>query len=157
MPRLPSGSPEAAAVIWNWQPPESTTDPEGASRVRSRAALQAALGATVGALIFLFWSHTLGWVVFGVTGFVFVAALTSPRGLYAAIERLFAALGGVVGRVVNWLALATLFYLFFLPFGLLFRRGRSDQMRRFYEEDAASYWEARERGRSASTSRLRQF
>ena len=55
----------------------------------------------------------------------------------------------VVGRFLTWILLSWIFYGFFLPFGALFRRGRRDSMKRFYEPEALSYWsscEPREAG-----------
>ena len=37
-----------------------------------------------------------------------------------------------------------LFYIFFLPFGKLLRRGRRDRMQRYSDEEAKSYWETPE-------------
>lgn len=59
------------------------------------------------------------------------AALLSPERAYAAIWR-------VVGLVANgigsgWGAPYPLYYLFFVPLGALFRRGRADRLERFFE------------------------
>jgi hypothetical protein len=40
--------------------------------------------------------------------------------------------------------LVPLFVLFFLPFGLLARRGRRDRLGRFFDPDAPTYWKRRE-------------
>jgi hypothetical protein len=49
------------------------------------------------------------------------------------------------------------FYLIFLPFGLLFRRGRRDSMRRYFEADQESYWQRRDPEREETRSRERPF
>ena len=88
---------------------------------------------------------------------ILLAALLSPNGFYRTIEAAFATLGQWVGRGLSWALLSAVFWLFFFPFGLLFRRGHRDSMRRFYEPEAESYWTTREIGRSGSSSRERQY
>jgi hypothetical protein len=80
------------------------------------------------------------WTIAGVIG---LCALVSPLGLYAAIERSFAALGRWTGRALTWLLLPIAFYAFFVPFRALFRRGRRDSMRRYFDAESPSYWSLR--------------
>jgi hypothetical protein len=42
---------------------------------------------------------------------------------------------------MTWIVMIPIFYLFFLPFGKLLRRGRNDRLRRYYEREAETYWE----------------
>ncbi|UCE86720.1 MAG: hypothetical protein JSU66_03010 [Deltaproteobacteria bacterium] len=128
-----------------------------AGRARIRGSIQAAVGITVGVLVYTYGSRPVGSVIATIGTIILLSALLSPTGLYAAIERGFTALGVHLGRFLTWLSMLTLFYLFFLPFGLLFRRGAKDPMRRFYTPDAATYWEDRELGRRGSSSHERQY
>jgi len=151
-----SGRPEAAAAIWHWRaaPAEAAS---AASGRRLRGALQALAGLAVGSVIFAFVSRWAGSVVLTIGSAILLSALLSPDGLYVTIEKAFAALGQWVGRALTWLLLMVIFWLFFVPFGRLFRRGRRDSMTRFYEPEATTYWTGRQRGRSASLSRERQY
>ena len=151
------GRAEAAAAIWDWRSEHSQTPAAQASRPRLRGTLQALVGAGIGALIFALLSRIAGTVVMSVAVVILLSALLSPAGLYAGIERLFAALGRRVGTALTWIVLPLLFYLVFLPFGMIFRSGRRDPMKRFYEADAESYWSPRQVGRSGSASRTRQY
>ncbi len=155
MTGTPAGRPEAAEAIWNFTADERAT--AAPSRVRLRGSLQALAGVGVGVVLFLFVSPTLGRIVMGIAGFILLSALVSPTVVYAGIEKLFDSLGHLLGRAMTWLLMVPLFYLFFLPFGLLFRRGRRDRLRRYSERDAASYWERREGPTAASHSRERQY
>jgi hypothetical protein len=56
---------------------------------------------------------------------------------------MFEALGQALGRGLTFVLMSGLFYTFFFPFGKLLRRGRRDRMKRWFEPDAATYWEAR--------------
>jgi hypothetical protein len=96
-------------------------------------------------------------MVVGVAGLVVVAAVCSPLGAYATIERGFVALGRRVGMGLTWVLLPAVFYLVFLPFGAAFRRGRRDPMHRVFDRDAATYWNDRSTGPTASESRGRQY
>jgi hypothetical protein len=142
MSRLRAGRPEAAAVIWHWRErPGSGSREQSPSKARIMGSVQGLVGASVATAIYLLWSQTIGMVVFCISAIILFTALVSPNGLYRAIQGLFAALGNFTGRVLTWLTLVPLFYLFFLPFGLLMRRGRRDRMKRFLEPDEESYWE----------------
>ncbi len=151
------GRAKAAAAIWDWRGERSQTPAARPSRPRLRGTLQALAGAAVGALIFALLSRIAGTVVMSIATLILLSALLSPTGLYAGIERLFAALGRRVGAGLTWIVLPLVFYLIFLPFGTLFRGGRRDPMKRFYEADAESYWSPRRVGRSGSAFRTRQY
>lgn len=149
------GRPEAAAATWERGEQTSLPGPS-AGRARLRGVLQGLAAAGLGAGVLWLWSP-LGGVVIGVGAVVTLAALSSPLGLYAAIERGLAALGRRTGTALTWIVMGATFYLVFLPFGLLLRRGRRDPMRRFFEAGATTYWEPRTAGRSASASRTRPY
>jgi len=137
-----SGRPEAAAAIWDWSSKESGKKPgPTASSLRLKALLQSFVGLTVGSLLFLYVSETIGMIAIGLASVILLSGLLSPLGLYSAIQRLFEATGRWVGQAMTWIIMVPLFYLFFAPFGFLMRRGRRDQLKCFYEPEASSYWE----------------
>ena len=153
-----AGRPEAAAAIWDWRGPAGSEGvPGGAGSARLRGALRAAVVAAAGLALLLLGFPTPARLVFGVAALVLLAALLSPTGLYFGLERLFAALGRATGRVLTWVLMTPLFYLFFLPFGLLFRRGRRDRLRRFVDPSATTYWEPHDGPTAASGSQERQY
>lgn len=151
------GRPEAAAAIWNWQ--TAGGEPEGAAlRSRQRGAVQSLVAAAIGAGLYLLleW-HTAAIVVWSITGLVLASALVSPTGLFAAIERGFSQLGAWVGAALTWIVMPPVFYLIFLPFGLMFRRGRSDALKRYTDAEATTYWKDRDPEWEATRSRERPF
>ncbi len=152
------GRPEAADVIWTWPPASVGSEEDSPARARVRGLLEALAPAAVGVLFLLYWRSEAAWVAFSIAGFVAFAALVSPLGLLARVHGLAAATGRVVGVLLAWAFLVPVFYLFFLPFGLLFRRGRRDRLTRFYEPDAPTYWSPHGGSvTSASTSREHQY
>jgi hypothetical protein len=153
-----SGRAEAALVIWNWRDPQ----PQGpalpsASRARVQGSFQAAIVAAIGGLLLWLGVRIVASVMLGAAAIVLLAALTSPRGLYPVLDRMARAIGRRIGRALTWLLLVPLFYLFFLPFGLLFRRGRGDRLKRYFDTQAPTYWEPVEGPTAASSSHETQW
>ena len=152
---LRGGRPEAAAAIWDWRPaPPAASSSAGGQRLRG--AIQAVVGFGAGTVFLLVQIHSLAAVAFTIAGIVLASALFSPTGLYAAIDRAFQALGRWIGRILSWILLPALFYLVFFPFGALFRRGRKDTMKRFFETGSDTYWSPR-RAKSDPASYQRPF
>jgi hypothetical protein len=146
-------NPKASAVIWRWRETEAEAPGPSAASVRVRGSLQALAGYAVAVAIHLFWSQTVAIVAFALTTVVLFCALVSPHGLYSLVRRLFDATGRVVGHAMTWIVMIPIFYLFFLPFGMLLRRGRNDRLRRYYESEAETYWEPHTPMQSSSLER----
>ena len=156
--QLAAGSPEAAAVIWNPLGGDEERDRvQRAGSARRRGRVQAAIAAVAAGLIYGLWSHAAAALVISLAGIFLVASQISPLRAYAAIERGFAALGHWTGEAITLVTMTLLFFSVFLPFGLLFRRGARDPMKRFYESERDSYWERREGARTGSDSHRRLY
>ena len=152
------GRVEAAEQIWEWreQSPE-TSAPTSHTRARIRGTLQAAAGGVAGSF-FLWLGWTLpAWAVLSTATLILVSALFSPGGVYATLERMLVAIAQRLGRALTWVLMVLLFYLFFTPFGMVFRRGKRDSMKRFFDSEAETYWEPHEGLTAASTSHESQF
>jgi hypothetical protein len=131
--------------------------PPPVGRIRLRGALQGAVALAVSGAFFAVGWSTAAAIALVLGSAVALAALLSPGFVYAGLERLFAATGRGVARALAALLLPLLFFGIFTPFALLLRRGRRDAMTRFFEPEARGYWSKRDRGRSASKSRVRQY
>jgi len=116
---------------------------------------QVALGFGVAAALVGLGRPRLAIGVGSAAALLGLAALLSPLGLFAAIERLLAAVGTRIQRALTWLLLPMIFFLFFVPFRRFFRRGRRDSMRRFYDPGAPSYWQPREASPARGAERYR--
>ena len=151
------GRAEAAELIWDWRRGGDESTPRSYARERRRGALQAVAGAFMGG-IFLWLGWTLpARIVLSVAGLILFCSLVSPGGLYATLERFMGAVAMRLGAGLMWTLMLPVFYLFFMPFGLLFRRGRRDRLKRFFDADAPSYWEPHEGPTAASSSHRNQF
>ena len=156
--QLAAGRPEAAAVIWNpLGGDESGERVQQARAARRRGRVQTLVAAGAAALCYGLWSREVATVVICVAAILLIASQASPLFAWAAIERAFAALGRYTGEAITLVTMTFLFYTVFLPFGLLFRRGARDPMKRFCESERASYWERRNTARTGSDSRMRQY
>lgn len=144
--RIRPGRPEAAAVVWDWA---SAPDDASARAAKARRAglLRAVVAGVAGGAFFYFDRVVMAGVAWGVGGLTLVLAMTSPLGAYAALDRAVARLGQGIGGVLTWLLLAPVYLLFFMPFGLLFKRGARDPMKRALSPDAETYWEPRPEAR----------
>lgn len=139
-----TGRPEAAAAIWDWRRSQSRQrSGEERKRARIRGAVQAVVGLALGTVIFLFWSRGLAGVVWAIAGLTLAAALFSPDRAYARITWLIGFVATGIGVGMSWLLLTPLYYLFFAPFGLLFRRGAADRLERRFDRSAPTYWKRR--------------
>ena len=137
------GSADASAAIWNWRSAKGDAAAPSGLR-RGKGVRQGLVGLVMGAAVYFGLSPHMGLVASTVSSFILISALVSPDGVYAAIERLIGGLVGAVGKGGTAVVMVPVFYLIFLPFGVLFRRGRSDGMKRFYDESSDSYWLTRE-------------
>ena len=148
------GRPAAAAVIWRWR--EAKFDAvEPTSKIIVRAVIQSSVGFAVAGILFNRVSKPMAYVVLAIACVNLGCAVVSPHGVYRGIERGLAWFGTKVGLLLSWLLLAPLLYVFFFPFGMLFRRGKNDLLGRTYDRSAATYWTTRSPNKL--TSRERQF
>ena len=135
------GKPEAADAIWQRHGSNSDDARLPTGNVRIGGTIRALISASFGVGVYLIWSQTVGTIVLCIAGIIFFSAIVSPNGLYRGLQGLFGSLGNFTGRVLTWLMLVPLFYLFFLPFGKLMRRGQRDALKRKLEPESESYWE----------------
>ncbi len=147
-------SPET--VAWPWRQRAAAEAPSAAP-IRTRATLQTVVAWAIAGVLYAF-GHGLAAALVGViSSLAWVVALISPQGAWAILGSAMAGLARAVASALGWLMLIPLFYLFFLPFGLLFRRGSKDPMRRNLDKGAASYWIERQPVSDRITARKRMF
>jgi hypothetical protein len=79
------------------------------------------------------------WWALGVAA-AFAAVAALRPGLLARPNRLWSRLGVLLGMLVSPIALGALFYLAFVPIGLLMRLAGKDPLRLRRDAGSASYW-----------------
>ena len=104
----------------------------------------------------LWYGGGLRWWSVGVAAAFAVVAVVIPRVL-AVPNRLWMKLGLLLGKIVSPIALGILFYLVFLPIGVLMRLAGKDPLKLKRDAAAPSYWVDREPPGPPPTSMTNQF
>jgi hypothetical protein len=151
-----------SAVVWNWRGGGAQEDrrTREAAHARRRALLGAAIGLTVAALLFFLWKKPIPAQVIAAVAVLLslpglVAPLTAGRAVARALDRF--AYG--VGLTVTWVLMTLLYYLLFLPVGLVLRAAGNLAITRGFDRRLASYWinvEEREKARAARVDPYRR-
>lgn len=158
-PRVQSRA-EASSVAWSWR---DRAAGEAAAREREAAAnrrkgvIGAMIGLAVAALIyFVFHRPVAAAVVAGIAVLIGLLALASPLGLYKGLTRALDRFAHAVGSGMTWVLMPVLFYVVFLPIGLLLRaRGRL-AISKGADPRMTTYWKSTERERTPESYR-KQF
>ncbi len=151
------GRPEAAALMWTWQNNAAPDNGARAAALRNKGMLSAGVGLAAAGIFFALGHPTLASIVGAIALFTLITALVSPTGVYASIDGKLITFGRWVGTAVGWVVLMPVFVGFFVPFGLLFRRGAADPMKRAFDRSSASYWRKREADEDVEGRRKSQF
>jgi hypothetical protein len=154
---------EAASVAWSWRDRAAR---EAAARDREAGAnrLKGLIGGGVGLafaalLHFAFHKERSAEVIAAVAVLIALAALASPLGLYKRLTRAFDVFAHAVGSAITWALMTVLFYLVFLPAGLILRGRGKLGITRGADRRLPTYWIAtdeRERARTPESYR-KQF
>lgn len=143
-------------MVWTWRVPRADARVSEAAAARRAGLLRAAVGLVVGAVVWAIWRTSFGAVIVGVSVVVGLLALLSPLGAYRVLDRAIAWLGRTIGSAVTWGLMPIVYFLLFLPVGLLLRaRGRL-RLQGGPDKALASYWIATDR-RPPAESYERQF
>lgn len=152
-----AGRAEAAALVLA---AAAAPAPLPSGRPRLRGLTQSGVAFAVAGGFLWLGHRTPAVIVATIATGIALAALASPQGAFAAIERGVAALGRGIGRVLTWILLPAIFFAFFVPFGALFRRGRRgrrDALQRRFDRDAPSYWKPADPRRQTPEAHARQY
>ena len=144
-------------TVWPWKADQSSLLRESVGKVRLGAVGQGIIGGAVGTAVYFYLSPTVGMVAWVISGLLALIGLISPLGLYSKISSGMESFGRFVGMVLSWLLLVPVYYLFFTPFRLLFRRGKKDAMKRWLDPEASTYWIERSNPLPEPDSYQRQF
>jgi hypothetical protein len=154
---------QASSVAWNWR---DRSGDQTAARAREAAAnrRKGVIGAAVGlafAALLHFGVHKerSAMVVAAIAVLVALLALASPLGGYKVLLRGLDAFAHAVGAAFTWGLMAILFYLVFLPAGLILRARGKLGVSKHADKRLPTYWTAtdeRERARTLDSYR-KQF
>ena len=149
---------DTSAVVWNWRAADKQTgaDPaREAAAARRRGLLGLVIGLLAAALLF-FWKPVLAGVVAAISLILALIAFAAPLTLHKKVTRALDAFARGVGMAVTWVLMPLLYYLLFLPVGLLLRARRRLGITRTPDPALATYWKPTLRDKSAESYR-KQF
>jgi hypothetical protein len=149
--------PSASSIVWNWRYGRDHSARTRLVYSRRQGAVHSFIGLVIAAILFVLGQRTLAMIAGSLATLSFLLAMISPAGLYTRLRSGVAQLGVWIGIALSWILLVPLFYLFFLPFGLLLRRGARDSMERNLDSTAMSYWKKRKEVTSVRSGYERQF
>ncbi|HVR95361.1 MAG TPA: hypothetical protein VMW27_02020 [Thermoanaerobaculia bacterium] len=149
-------SRDISAVVWNWRGAGKGADPaRAAAAARRRGLLGLVVGLIAAALLF-FWKPVLAAVVAAISVTLALIAFTAPLTLHKQVTRALDAFARGVGMAVTWVLMTVLYYILFLPVGLLLRARRRLGITRSPDPALATYWKPTLRDKSAESYR-KQF
>ncbi|RPH54117.1 hypothetical protein EHM82_07335 [bacterium] len=150
-----------SAVVWDWR--RSAARPEAdrareAAAARRRGAIGGLVGLSIAAAVwFLFDRPVAAAVIAGIAVALTLIAFLAPLTLYRKISRGLEVFAHWVGSGVTWVLMTLLYYLLFLPVGLVLRARHKLGITRSADRNAPTYWTDTEaRPRTPETYR-RQF
>jgi predicted membrane channel-forming protein YqfA (hemolysin III family) len=151
---------QPSALVWNWRRAAGADDsrsPAAAAAARRQGAIGAAVGlAVAAALAWLLHRPVSALVVAVVSLTVALLALAAPLTLYRRLRGALDRCGHWVGTGVTWLLMTVLFYLLFMPAGLIMRAMGKLAFTRFADPALDTYWTPTEGVHSAESYR-KQF
>jgi dolichol kinase len=149
---------DPSAVVLDWRKAGSgdAARSREAAAARRRGVIGLAVGLTVAALIF-FWKPVLAVVVASISLVLGLIALAAPLTLYKKVMRALDAFAHGVGTVVTWVLMTVLYYLLFLPVGVLLRSRRRLAITRSFDPALTTYWKATDGRERTPESYRKQF
>jgi hypothetical protein len=154
---MPNENRDPSAVIWSWRPQDDAgARAREAAAARRRGLLGFAIGI-VAAVVVHHFRPVAGFVVAGVALLFLLLALASPLTLYPKVMGLLDRFAHAVGMAVTWVLMTVLYYLFFLPAGLLLRAAGKLGITTRPERGLPSYWSAADERQRAPEAYRKQF
>ena len=154
-------SPQAAAIAWTWR------DRAGSARAsRAREARSLRLRGVVGGAVGLAFAALLYFVghkvrpaegVAGIAVLLALLALAAPLTVFKQVNHALEVFARFVATAVTWALMTILFYLVFLPIGLVLRAGKKLAITKGADRRLPSYWLATEGRETPLESYRRQF
>jgi hypothetical protein len=148
-----------SAVVWDWNRAATGDDQNETKRnaaARKRGLIGGLIGLLIAAAVYFFWRPGLAYVIAAVSLALALLALLAPAA-YRKVAGLLDRFGHAVGMAVTWLLMTLLYWLLFLPVGLLLRaRGRL-AVTKHPDRRLPSYWGSTEKKAWTAESYRKQF
>jgi hypothetical protein len=152
---------EASAIAWDWRGRSRVEAEKRANEARSlriRGAIGGAVGLTVAALLY-FVAHreTAAMVVAAIAVILALLALVAPLTAFKKVSGVLEAFARGVASAVTWVLMTLLYYVVFLPVGLVLRGRGKLAITKGADRRLATYWTPTEGRETPLESYRRQF
>jgi len=136
--------PEASAVAWNWRDRAGAATDSLAREARSlriRGVVGGAVGVAFAALLY-FVGHKVrtAEVVAGIAMVLALLALAAPLTAFKKVNHALEIFAWGLATGVTWVLMAILFYVVFLPIGLVLRAQKKLGITKGADRRLPSYW-----------------
>lgn len=153
--------PEASAVAWSWRD-RAAGDPDARAREARSLRIRGLVGGGIGlvvAALFQFVGHreTAAAVVAGIAVLLALLALVAPLTVFKKVSHALEVFARGVASAVTWVLMTILFYLVFLPIGLVLRSGKKLAITKGADRRLPTYWTRTEEWENPLESYRRQF
>ncbi len=149
-------------VAWDWRAGGDDSSKARAEEARKNAAARkrgligGAVGLAIAVAVYFFVRQGLAYVIAGVAIALSLLAVASPPA-YRKVSGLLDRFAYFVGMAVTWVLMTVLYYLLFLPVGLLLRARGKLAITRHPDRRLASYWSSTEGKPWTAESYRKQF
>jgi hypothetical protein len=148
---------DPSVVVWDWRKADDAgARAREAAAARKRGALGLVIGLAAAALLYL-WKPKLALVVAAVALILGLLALVAPLTLYKKVTHAFDVFAHGVAAAVTWVLMTLLYYLLFLPAGLILRARRKLAITRSFDPGLSTYWTATDGRQHPPESYRKQF
>jgi hypothetical protein len=154
---MPNEVREPSAVIWRFRKEDASgAEARAAAAARKRGLLGLVIGLVAAAVIHHF-RPVAGFVVAGVALLFFLIAMAAPLTLYPKVMALLDRFAHLVGSAVTWVLMTVLYYLFFLPAGLLLKATHKLGVTTHFDRALPTYWSKADERQRAPEAYRKQF
>lgn len=153
---------DPSAVVWDWNRTGTGDDQIEAKRhaadtaARKRGVIGGLVGLLIAAVVYHYWRPGLAYVIAGISLTLALLAVVAPPA-YRKVAGLLDRFGHAVGMAVTWLLMTLLYYILFLPAGLLLRARGKLAVTQHPDRRLASYWISTEGKPWTAESYRKQF
>lgn len=150
---------DPSAVAWDWRRAGDRNDQDESIRnaaARRRGVIGGLVGLAIAAAVYFFWRPGVAALIAGISLALALLAVAAPPA-YRKVAGLLDRFGHAVGMAVTWVLMTLLYWLLFLPVGLLLRaRGRL-AVTTHPDRRLPSYWSSTEGRPWTAESYRKQF
>ena len=152
-------SPSSIAWVWRDRAAGSVEARAREAAANRRKGLTGGLIGLAAAAVVYFLLHrpAAAVVIAAIAVLIWLIAMASPLGLYKGLARALDRFAHAVGSAVTWVLMVVLFYVVFLPVGLLLRARHKLAISRHADRRLPTYWTSTEGRERTPESYRKQF